>query len=160
MTPRKAQFELVVAVVNMLRFTQRGFGRAFITRSASGQGAVANEGAASSSCSRPSDTALLDDNLWLVNSKTPDARVLGLKWTPGLWARAAKESGETNRAIFDRIKAGDITTRDLFNLTGVGFTMWGAFIIGSMIGKWKIFGHRGQEPHHGHGMWTDAPVHH
>lgn len=138
----------------MFKYAQRGFGRALVTRSASGQAATGNAAA-----SNPGELNVLDNNLWLVNSSTPEARVVGFKWTPGLWARAKVESAETNAALFARVKSFDLTPRDLFNLTGLGATMWGAFIIGGFIGKWKLFGHRGQEPHHGHGLWTDTPAH-
>jgi len=115
---------------------------------------------ASSTAAVKGETEVLENNIWFVNSTTPESRVFGFRWTPGLWARAKVESSETNSALFQRIKSVEVTPRDLFNLTGLGFSMWAAFLVGSMVGKWKIFGYRGQAPHHGHDFWTDAPTHH
>lgn len=144
----------------MHKFASRGLGRAFMTRSASAQqAAVANPTATSSAPAAIVDTCILDENIWFVNSKTAESRVVGFRWTPGLLARAKVESAETNQAIITKIKTLDITPRDLFSLTGVGLQMWAAFVVGGFIGKWKIFGYRGVEPHHGHGMWTDDAKH-
>jgi hypothetical protein len=142
----------------MLKFANRGFGRALMTRS-TGQGAVANAEATTTAAAK-GETSVLEDNIWFVNSTTNESRIVGFRWTPGLWARAKVESAETNKALIQRIKTFDVTPRDLFNLSGVGLSMWAAFLVGSMIGKWKIFGYRLQEPHHGHGFWTDAPAKH
>lgn len=143
----------------MLKFAHKGFSRAALTRSVSTPAAAAPaEQVVAETAS--GELNVLENNIWFVNSTSPAARVVGFKWTPGLWARAKVESAETNKELFTRIKTADVTPRDLFNLTGVGITMWAAFLVGDMIGKWKIFGHRGKEPHHGHGMWTDAPTGH
>lgn len=142
----------------MLKFAHKGFSRAVLTRSVSAPAAAAPAEAAAAPAS--GELSVLENNIWFVNSTSPSARVVGFKWTPGLWARAKVESAETNKELLGRIKSADVTTRDLFHLTGVGLTMWAAFLVGDMIGKWKIFGHRGKEPHHGHGMWTDTPVGH
>lgn len=143
----------------MLKFAQAGAVRAFAKRTMSTE-AVAVAEAVPTPATRAGETNILSDNIWFVNTTAAGERVVGFRWTPGLWARAKVESAATNKDIIQRVKTADITPRDLFNLAGVGLTMWGAFLIGDMIGKWKIFGHRGQEPHHGHGMWTDTPVHH
>lgn len=144
--------------INMLKFAQGGAARAFAKRYMTTQAVSTNTQA--STVTKAGETQLLENNIWFVNNTSPAERVVGFRWTPGLWARAKEESAATNVAIWQRAKSGDVTPRDLFNLGAVGFSMWAAFIVGNMIGKWKIFGHRNQEPHHGHGFWTDTPAHH
>lgn len=146
----------------MLKFAQGGAARAFAKRYMTTQAAATEVSTATqaTTVTKAGETNLLENNIWFVNTTSPAERVVGFRWTPGLLARAKEESAATNSAIFQRVKTADVTPRDLFNLAGVGLSMWAAFIVGNMIGKWKIFGHRNQEPHHGHGFWTDAPVHH